>query len=230
MIKKSVLITGSSKGIGASLALNFSKNNYDIILHGRDEANLKKIQDKILRNGVNCDSIKGDIKSYKTIENLYKIAKKRDISILINNAGIDHKNSLENTSFKDIENVLKVNLIAPIKLTKKIYPIFLKKNSGIIININSLDSLKIPEYKSIYCASKEGLKGFTDSLRFEAKKEGIRVIGIYIGGVKTDTYARTGKNMTTCMEPSDVSQIVWDICKPNQSASIENIIINRVKY
>jgi len=67
-------------------------------------------------------------------------------------------------------------------------------------------------------------------LRFEAKKEGIRVIGIYIGGVKTDTYARTGKNMTTCMEPSDVSQIVWDICKPNQSASIENIIINRVKY
>ncbi len=227
MVNETVLVTGSSKGLGESLALIFSKNNYDIILHGRDEENLRQIKEKILTKNVDCEIVKGDIKSYKTIEKLFQVAKKRNISILVNNAGVDYSGSLENTNFRDIEDALEVNLIAPIKLTKKIYPLFSRKKSGIIVNINSVASLNVPELKTIYCSSKKGLEGFTDSLRFEAKKEGIRIIGVYVGGMKTDMYAKTGRDISRCMNPLDVAQIIYDACKKNQSASMDELTINK---
>ena len=72
MKRKSILITGSSKGLGESLALVFSQNNYDIILHGRNEKNLTKIKNKILENNVECQVVRGDINSNRTIYDLVK--------------------------------------------------------------------------------------------------------------------------------------------------------------
>jgi short-subunit dehydrogenase len=230
MIKEFVLITGSSKGLGESLALVFSQNNYNIILHGKNEQNLEKVRKKVIENNVDCYIVKGDINSEHTLNELVKIAKEKNISILINNAGIDSDKVFEEVSQLEIENVLNTNLTSPIKLINKVYPFFIEKQSGTIININSIDGFRAKPLKAIYCASKYGLKGFTDSLRFEAKKNNIKVIGVYLSGMKTEMSKAAGKDLSKSMEPKEVAQLILNSCKSYPSASIDELIINRTMY
>ena len=86
--RKSVLITGSNRGLGKELALVFANNNYDVILHGRDKKELKKVKEQVSKTGVNCSSVSGDLNSNKTIDELDKISRDKNISVLINNAGM----------------------------------------------------------------------------------------------------------------------------------------------
>lgn len=186
MSRKTILITGSSKGLGKELALFFAKKGYNIILHGRNRKNLLEVREKVLGMKVICNVVNGDIKSDKVIDILYKTAKQENISVFVNNAAVLCPNlPLQKMSVRLINDLLITNLIAPIKLTKKIYSFFLKKGSGTIININSISGLKNQELRSIYCASKWGLRGFTDTLRLEAKKHNVRVMGIYPSRIKT---------------------------------------------
>ena len=83
-----VLITGSSSGLGNHLALYYSQKGHEILLHGRNEKKLIKIQSEINKNGLNAKYIVADLNHKKGIELLCNKAKKENIKILINNAGI----------------------------------------------------------------------------------------------------------------------------------------------
>jgi len=225
-----VLITGSSKGLGKALALVFSKNGYNIILHGKDEGdkeNLEEIKEQILKNNVQCDAVSGDLTLNESIEKISRLALEKDISILINNAGINYPESFENLDIKELEKVINVNLIAPIKLTKKIYPLFLQKKSGTIININSVAGLKVQgEGRTSYSTSKFGLRAFTEALRNESKKHNIRIIGVYPEGMNTDGYL--GKfDKEKCMKPEEVAEIIYKVCEDYSSSGIDDIKIGR---
>ncbi len=212
MKNKSVLITGSSKGLGEELALVFAKNNHDVILHGRNTEDLARVQERISKIGISCYVSIGDLRLDKTLEELCRVAEEKDVSTLINNAGIDLKvddvgvglkSPLNEIDDEQIDEILTTNLLALIKLTKRLYALFLDKGHGTIININSLCGLESYELKSIYCASKWGLRGFTDSLRLEADKHKIRVIGVYPSRIKTKVYFPVG------MEPQEVAQKIY---------------------
>ena len=132
MVRKTVLITGSSKGLGRALALHFSKNNYNIIIHGRNRKDLENVKEEVLKNNVDCNVIMGDVSDIKTIEELAKTAKIKDISVLVNNIGIASKGLLQDVNDKEIDEVLNVNLLSIMKLTARIYPFFVSKKSGTI--------------------------------------------------------------------------------------------------
>jgi len=210
MKNESVLITGSSKGLGEELALVFASNNHDVILHGRNKEDLAKVEERVFKMGVNCYILDGDLRLDKTIEELYKLAKEKDVSVLINNAGTDlelHgpdlKLPLNGINDEQIDATLLTNLVATIKLTRRLYTLFLDKDRGTIININSLSGLEPQELRSIYCASKWGLRGFTDSFRLEAEKHNVRVLGIYPSRIKTKPYFAYG------MEPREVAGKIY---------------------
>ena len=206
--KQSVLITGSSKGLGKYLALTFVKNDYNIILHGRDKKDLEIVREQIGKK-VNVDVVKGDLKSDQTIKDLYKTAKQRNISILINNASLHHlKLPLEELTNQQIEDTILTNLISPIKLTKKVYSFFLEKKQGTIININSALGLEPKDLRSVYCATKWGLRGFADSLRLEAEKNNIRIVDIYPSRIKT-----IPKYQDFGMKPENVAQEIYGVYK-----------------
>jgi 3-oxoacyl-[acyl-carrier protein] reductase len=181
-----VLITGSSKGIGRGLALEFAKNNFNIIIHGRNKKDLKKVCEEVEKNKVSCLSIGGDITKKETLDKLFKIAVEKDVSVLINNAGLPCPHlPLQKIKDKQIDDIIQTNLIAPLKLTRRIYDFFINKKSGTIININSLSGMENHYLRTIYCSSKWGLRGFTDTLRKEANDKNVRVIGIYPGRTMT---------------------------------------------
>lgn len=203
---RSVLITGSSRGLGRELALVFASNGYEIVLHGRDKDRLAELKEHVLGKGVKCFVSVGDLRSAKTVADLFEIARKRHLSVLINNAAVQcPRLPLERISDEEIDRLLTTNLVVPVKLTRKIYSLFLKWKSGTIININSVSGLENQEQRSAYCASKWGLRGFTDTIRLEAKKHNIRVIGVYPSRIKTSPGYSRG------MKAPDVAERIFHV-------------------
>lgn len=205
-MKKSVLITGSSKGLGKELALVFASKKYDVILHGRNKKDLEKVKNQISKFNVECYVVVGDLKDYKTIEKLSKISKEKNISLLINNAGLHCPHlPLEKTDDNIIEDIITTNLLVPIKLTKRVYNYFMQKEDGAIININSMSGQQNHELRTIYSASKWGLRGFSETFKLEAKKYNVRILDVYPSRIKTKS------EFTFGMEPKDVAQKIYDI-------------------
>ncbi len=215
MKKESVLITGSSKGLGKELALTFAREGYNLIIHGRDKTSLNDSQREILKYGSKVEVVYGDLRSEKTIKDLANIAEKKDLSILVNNAGVFCPGlPLDKISRETVDELLETNLYAPIKLSKEIYPLFLKKNSGTIININSIMGLESKKFRSVASACKYGLKGFTDSLNLEAIENGIHVMGVY------PTRIRTRPGRENSMDPKYVSEEIFAAYKEKKSELI----------
>ncbi len=188
MERETVLITGSSKGLGKELATVFAEHNYNIILNARHHKELEKTRAELSNRGVNVFTVVGDITNDNTIIQLAWLANRTSLSILINNAGSELsglKYQLHTLHFNHIEELINVHLTAAIKMTNKIYPIFLKRGGGTIININSLAGLESQPLRSTYCASKWGLRGFTETLRIEAAPDNIKVMAIYPSRIKT---------------------------------------------
>lgn len=206
--KKFVLITGSGRGLGKELALIFADNNYNVILHDRRNFDLKEIKKEISKKNINYSVLTGDLKSKKTLDNLYKISKEKKVSVLINNAGVHcPKLPLEKLKDSQIDDLLLTNLVAPIKLTQRIYPLFLKNKKGTIININSNSGLENQRFRTLYCASKWGLRGFSDTLKLEANENNIRIIDIFPSRIKTRP------EFTEGMETKYVAQKIYEVYK-----------------
>ena len=174
-----VLITGSSGGLGNHLALYYSQKGHEILLHGRNEKKLIKIQSEINKNGLNAKYIVADLNHKKGIELLCNKAKKENIKILINNAGIICPGlPLKDISYDKIESMLEVNLVAPIKIINA-----LNNNLDHVININSMVGLEPKKNRSLYAASKWGLRGFSESLKKEENR--FKILDVYPTNIKT---------------------------------------------
>lgn len=227
MTNKTVMITGSSSGLGKEIALAFASKKNNVILHGRNEKKLKKLEDEIRGNW--RYTVVGDIIEENTIIELVKVAKNFGIDILVNNAGLYIKEKLAYIQPDSIREVIETNLIAPILLTKGIFEIFKMKGSGLIININSIVSKFATEGESIYSASKCGLRGFSDSFKFEAIKYNIKIIDIYLGAMNTEiTSNRDDKEKF--IKTEEAADIIFSISKDYSNARISEIDILRNLY
>lgn len=231
--RKTVLITGSSKGLGRSLAFSFAREGYNIILHGRDEKRLRNVQKDILflvGNQGYCYIVIGDLMRGKTINELHKVAKTHDIDVLINNAGAYAGGSFEDIKIKEIERIITVNLVVPVLLIKKIYPIFLKKKSGLIINVNSVAGKNPNDKEAIYCSSKYGLRGFSDSFRFEAIKSNVKIISVYLGAMQTEITEQRA-DFNELMRTEEVADAIYfGVCENYESLKASEISLLRRIY
>lgn len=224
---KTVLITGAGKGLGKYLAICFGWSGFDIILHGRDKKRLQTIKNRLPDN-INCKIVSGDLQEIKTINRLARIAKKKEIDILINNAGIYAHKSFQEMNTQEIRNIIEINLIAPILLTRQIYPIFKTKQSGLIININSMAG-KIPnEMEAVYCASKHGLRGFSQSFQEEADKDNVRIISVYLGAMQTEM-TKDREDYSKLMKPEEVADMIFNLTRDYQTSRITEVYISRKK-
>ena len=218
---KCALITASSKGLGRAIAREFALNGYDIILNGRDEERVYDTQFYInhqLLEDVICESVIGDLRSDNTIQKLYDVSKGR-ISVLVNNCaipcyGLPFDEMDENQVWKSLET----NLVAPIKLTQKIYPLLKQQGYGSIININSIVGKEPKKFRSVHSATKWGLKGFTKSLRIEASEHNVQLINIY------PTQIKTVKEHTFGLETEEVAEEVF---KCHKIGLLERVIDGR---
>ncbi len=169
------VLTGATGGIGRAIALQLAPHCASLILMGRDSAKLEALKNELSQFAVNVQIVSGDLCEDSTSVRLMDaVLAQQGINLLINNAGISLFKSFENQTDKDITQLMLTNLISPMLLCKQLLP-HLKKESSQIINIGSIFGyLGFPGF-STYCASKFGLRGFSQSLRRELADTSVSV-------------------------------------------------------
>jgi 3-oxoacyl-[acyl-carrier protein] reductase len=175
---KTVLITGATSGIGEACVNKFANNGWRIIGFGRNRDRLDLVQSKALDNGAGmCEMHKVDLLDLKQIkETIINSIKTVSIESIINCAGIASSGDIENIEFSEWDNMLRVNLTAPVAIIQNALPLLKKSNYASIVNVSSIAGRS----RSIslgchYTTTKAGIIGLTRHLATELGASGIRV-------------------------------------------------------
>ena len=189
--KKTILITGSNRGIGHAILVAAAQNGYDIIAHARKPKDewQKELTEIQAIYGVNIKDIYFDLRNSEEIKKTFSILYKDHFSIdcLVNNAGISSYNTpFVMTSIKAIREMFETNLFAAMQITQYCLKSMIRKKGGGIVNIASICGEDVLPSNTIYGSSKAAVISFTRNLASEMGKYGIRVNAVAPGGVQTD--------------------------------------------
>lgn len=225
-MKKVIVITGASDGLGKTLTESLSKENNVIALATTEEKLQKVAEDN------NCNYKVCDVSDYHQVEKCTNeiIEEFGKIDILINNAGLWIQEKLEENDADRINAVIDVNLLGMIYMTKAVIPIMKKNQDGIIININSQAGINHKAERVVYNASKWGVTGFSKSLQDEVAKYGIRVTDILPGMLKPDMFNKMNikKNMENGLDTKEVARLVKFIIDTPKDVMIPEVGIKNI--
>jgi short-subunit dehydrogenase len=186
---KVILITGASSGFGEDAARLFAKEGCAVALAARRLERLQELAEDIQNEGGEALAVPVDVTERAEIELMVQTVLDLygKIDILFNNAGFGGVNWFEKFKpARDIETLIRVNLIGTILVTRAVIPHMLKRREGHIINMISVAGLIAAPTITTYSASKYGARAFTDALRREVSPFGIKVSGIYPGPATTE--------------------------------------------
>lgn len=188
-MKRTVLITGGARGIGAACSFLFAKNSYFVIVNYNESGKeAKLLKEKIEAMGEKCAILKADLSKKEEVENMFFEIEKRIgfVDVLINNCGIAQQKLFLDTSLEDWEKVFYINLFSMFFCCKKILPNMIREKKGKIINISSVWGEVGAACETIYSSSKAAVIGFTKALAKEVALSKINVNCIAPGVIKTD--------------------------------------------
>lgn len=230
MEKKVVFITGAGSGLGASLAAKFTAPNYHICLAGRNEEKLNNIASSLnTSNSVH----QLDISDRQQVNQVFNHIQQEigDIDILINNAGVGAFKLAEEITEQEIDQMIDINLKGTIHCTQAVLNNMKKRNEGTIVNVVSTAGLIGKVNETVYCASKFGVRGFTESLLLELAHTEVRLNAVYVGGMKTEfwTGIQSEEETKDLMDPDDIADIIIDNIETRKLLNVSDIVIKNKK-
>ena len=188
---KLAVITGGSRGIGLALAEAFAEAKYKVIILGREATRLQSAVDKLKSRGLLLESQVCDVTDAPSVESAFAriSAKHNQIHVLVNNAGIAHALApAEKLSLETWKQVIDTNLTGTFIVTRAALP--LMQSGGTIVNNLSVAAIQPFAGMSAYNASKYGAYGFTQALREDLRKSGIRVMALLPAATDTDIWSQ----------------------------------------
>jgi short-subunit dehydrogenase len=227
-----VWITGATSGIGRACAKLFASHGYCIAASGRDEARLESLLAELDTVGARAIGTRTDVGDEGDVINAYEaiIDGFGHVDVLINNAGIAAWGTFTETTLEEFDESLRINVIGYLLPTQQVLADMKQRKSGDIVNVLSVASRKAFKNGAAYNASKFAALGFTDSLREEVRKDGIRVLSVFPGATVTpmwdeDELAKFSERM---IEPDDVARSIYDALQTDRRATIEEIVIRPI--
>ena len=228
MNKKSILITGSSRGIGRACAKAYAKAGYHVFLNCVHQMErLEELAHEILSDGGSCTAVPGDVSNPDEVRKIFQIIEKEcgGVDILINNAGIAWFGLLQETTPEQWDAMITSNLNSVFYCSKLAIPEMLSKKSGKILSISSVwgnvgASMEVP-----YSTTKGAINAFTKALAKELGPSNIQVNAIACGMIDTEMNAVLSEDDITAITeeipagrmgtPEEVAELAFAITKKN---------------
>ena len=177
MSQKVVIITGASSGIGKSLAYEYAKKNFHVVIAARNIEKLKIIENDLVSQSIGVLSVQADVSVQQDCERIIvdTVAKFGRIDVLINNAGISMRSLFKDVDLSVIKRLMDVNFWGTVYCTKYALPYLVESKGSLVGVISIAGYLGLPA-RSGYSASKYAIRGFLDTLRVENLKTGLHVL------------------------------------------------------
>ena len=187
MTGKVIWITGASSGIGEALTYQLNAQGHSLILSARRKKELEGVQQNCAYPE-KCSVLPLDLTDFESLDQIAKTAWEihGQIDILINNGGVSQRSLIIDTKFEVYQQMIDINYLGTIKLTKSILPYFISKKGGHFVTITSVMGKYASPFRSGYCGAKHALHGFFDALRMEHEKDNLNVTLICPGFVQTN--------------------------------------------
>lgn len=225
---KIIIVTGGANGLGKALVDYALKKGFCVCNIDRDSEGMKVLSEKYTDNYF---GFVGDVADELFIKDtIDKIVKLGDIQILINNAGEPSFKIPTQYSKEDITKCFK-GLEGMILCSTEVLKV--KKECNLkIVNIMSSAALRGNKQEAVYCATKWGEKGYTESLKAAYKGTSVKIIGVYPGGINTNFYKNSRdyvseEKQNTFMNSVDVAKVIIDTVTNDVNLTVADIIIER---
>lgn len=223
MIKKNVLITGASRGIGRSTALLFADKGFHVFLNcNKSIEELQKVQQEIEQNHPNCSTIvTGNVGNPEDVRSIFREIYSHcdSLDVLVNNAGVAHIGLLMDLTDEEWNRIIDTNLSSVFYCCREAVPKMVSKKSGRIINISSMWGTVGASCEAAYSASKSGIHGLTRALAKELAPSGISVNAIACGVIDTVMNAQLDKTERQELaeeipagrfcSPEEIAEVIW---------------------
>lgn len=189
MSKKTVLVTGASRGIGKAVALKFAQKGYRVAINcvsRKDD--LMQVKKEVESYQTECLAYVGDVGVYDNCREMFDLVKKQFGSpdVLVNNAGISYIGLFQDMTPEDWDRVIRVNLDSVFYCCKLALPDMISRKSGRIINVSSVWGTTGASCETAYSAAKGGVNALTRALAKEAAPSGIQVNAVACGAIDTE--------------------------------------------
>lgn len=228
-MKKLVVITGASKGIGKALAQRFAAEGFSLALCARTESDLKNLQDQLSSSypEVAIYIQPADVSEKEEVLAFAQMIKETDIPIevLINNAGVFLPGQIHEEPEGALEQQIETNLYSAYHLTRALLPPMINAQRGHIFNICSTASITAYTNGGSYCISKFAMLGMSKVLREEMKPYNIRVTSVLPGATLTNSWAGSDLPESRFMPPEDVAEVVLNAYRLSARTVVEEILL-----
>jgi len=234
---KIVLITGATSGIGEATARILAEKQYKIIICGRRQERLQKLEAE-LSLLTEIATLSFDVRDktsvFAAIESLPDSFK--NIDILINNAGNAHgMDPIHEGSIDDWDAMIDINVKGLLYVSKAVLPVMIKRQSGHIVNIGSIAGKEVYPKGNVYCASKYAVDAITQGMRIDLNAHNIKVSEINPGAVETEfsdvrfkgdtDRAASVYNGFEPLKANDVANLIWFIISQPKHVNIAESLI-----
>ena len=226
MRKKSMIITGASRGIGRELSIYFGNKGYNLLLIARTETCLQEVQNKVLTNNPSLiiNYLATDIYTQEplgeAIHQFYNVCE--GIDVLINNAGYVKRGTSALPS-NELEEMINTNLIGSINMIRFIVPKMKQSQSGNIINICSRNAKTPRSFLGGYAATKAALLAYSESLYKELSPSGIKVTALCPGFVDTEMTQDIEVERDKLIQPSEICKSIEFILSLSKAVAIREL-------
>jgi 3-oxoacyl-[acyl-carrier protein] reductase len=196
---RSALVTGASRGIGAAIARSLARDGWRVGVNYRtDRDGAEAVVSEIDRDGGEAVSLEGDVADRGTPDDLFGALEARfdaPVLALVNNAGISRDDLTPSLSDEEWDDVLRTNLTAAFRMTRRALRPMIRARSGRIVNISSIAALRANPGQANYAAAKAGLIALTRTSAVEVARRGVTVNAVAPGLIDTEFIGGAAKEL-----------------------------------